>query len=183
MPGIAQDARHQSHSYRRNGDKVSGEQARFSIPAASFALFLNQLIRVLLRVSREQPFFLYKMSYLWYTWVGFLTAILIGLVVSWITGANKRKPGDENLYTPVIRGLLSIKVNAEQQVRVSDSVFLADTLSNRVHFVRFAGERGTRENANRSVTINYLFRSDARANPSHSQTEKKNGEMACVRTI
>ena len=64
---------------------------------------------------REQPFFLYRMSYLWYTWVGFLTAILIGLVVSWITGANKRKPGDENLYTPVIRGLLSTKVNAEQQ--------------------------------------------------------------------
>ncbi|XP_076662885.1 sodium-coupled monocarboxylate transporter 2 [Andrena cerasifolii] len=64
---------------------------------------------------REQPFFLYRMSYLWYTWVGFLTAILIGLVVSWITGANKRKPGDENLYTPVIRGLLRTKVNAEQQ--------------------------------------------------------------------
>lgn len=55
---------------------------------------------------REEPFFLYRMSYLWYTWVGFLTAITIGLFVSWITGPNKFKPGDEKLYTPVIRGLL-----------------------------------------------------------------------------
>ncbi|CAL7952542.1 unnamed protein product [Xylocopa violacea] len=57
-------------------------------------------------IKEQQPFFLYRMSYLWYTWVGFLTAILIGLVVSWITGPNKRVPGDEKLYTPVIRSLL-----------------------------------------------------------------------------
>ncbi|PBC25900.1 Sodium-coupled monocarboxylate transporter [Apis cerana cerana] len=55
---------------------------------------------------KEQPFFLYRMSYLWYTWVGFLTAILVGLLVSWITGLNKCKPGDEKLYTPVIRSFL-----------------------------------------------------------------------------
>ncbi|XP_012281008.1 sodium-coupled monocarboxylate transporter 1 [Orussus abietinus] len=55
---------------------------------------------------REQPFFLYRMSYLWYTWVGFLTAIVVGLVVSWLTGANKYKPEDKKLYTPVIRRLL-----------------------------------------------------------------------------
>ncbi|XP_034186765.2 sodium-coupled monocarboxylate transporter 2 [Osmia lignaria lignaria] len=56
---------------------------------------------------KEQPFFLYRMSYLWYTWVGFLTAILVGLFVSWISGANKRKQGDEKLYAPVIRRFLS----------------------------------------------------------------------------
>ncbi|XP_076162295.1 sodium-coupled monocarboxylate transporter 2 isoform X10 [Ptiloglossa arizonensis] len=56
--------------------------------------------------TREQPFFLYRMSYLWYTWVGFLTAVLLGLLVSWITGANQRKPGDEKLYTPVVRRFL-----------------------------------------------------------------------------
>lgn len=47
------------------------------------------------------------MSYLWYTWVGFLTAILVGLFVSWISGANKREQGDEKLYAPVIRRFLS----------------------------------------------------------------------------
>ncbi|XP_076387597.1 sodium-coupled monocarboxylate transporter 2 isoform X6 [Megachile rotundata] len=55
---------------------------------------------------KEQPFFLYRMSYLWYTWVGFLTAIVVGLIVSWITGVNERKPGDEKLYTPVVRRFL-----------------------------------------------------------------------------
>ncbi|CAK9832019.1 Sodium-coupled monocarboxylate transporter 2 [Anthophora retusa] len=66
------------------------------------------LTRIVETAIKEQPFFLYKMSYLWYTWVGFLTAILLGLVVSWITGPNKRQPGDENLYTPVVRRFLRV---------------------------------------------------------------------------
>ncbi|XP_043529818.1 sodium-coupled monocarboxylate transporter 2-like isoform X2 [Frieseomelitta varia] len=67
--------------------------------ATNFTLVVETAIK-------EQPFFLYRMSYLWYTWVGCLTAIVVGLLVSWITGPNKRKPGDEKLYTPVIRSLL-----------------------------------------------------------------------------
>ncbi|XP_015175380.1 PREDICTED: sodium-coupled monocarboxylate transporter 1-like [Polistes dominula] len=63
---------------------------------------------------REQPFFLYRMSYLWYTWVGFLTSILIGVIVSWITGPNKYKMGDIKLYTPVIHGLLRSKVSKKR---------------------------------------------------------------------
>ncbi|XP_012252781.2 sodium-coupled monocarboxylate transporter 1-like [Athalia rosae] len=55
----------------------------------------------------EAPFFLYRMSYLWYTWVGFLVAILVGLFVSWITGPNKYRVEDKKLYTPVIHKLLS----------------------------------------------------------------------------
>ncbi|XP_047368469.1 sodium-coupled monocarboxylate transporter 2-like isoform X3 [Vespa velutina] len=62
---------------------------------------------------RDQPFFLYRMSYLWYTWVGFLTAILIGIIVSWITGPNKYKLGDIKLYTPIIHGLLRSKISRE----------------------------------------------------------------------
>ncbi|XP_026667942.1 sodium-coupled monocarboxylate transporter 1-like isoform X2 [Ceratina calcarata] len=67
--------------------------------AANFTVIVENAIK-------EQPFFLYRMSYLWYTWIGFLTAIIIGLIVSFFTGSNKRTPGDEKLYTPVIRGLL-----------------------------------------------------------------------------
>ncbi|CAL7952543.1 unnamed protein product [Xylocopa violacea] len=75
-------------------------------------------------IKEQQPFFLYRMSYLWYTWVGFLTAILIGLVVSWITGPNKRVPGDEKLYTPVIRSLLrdSAVSVAEKRAREQQQV-------------------------------------------------------------
>lgn len=70
---------------------------------------------ILLSSCREQPFFLYRVSYLWYTWVGFLTAIFVGLVVSWMTGPNKYKPSDKRLYTPVVHRLLFPKV-AEKSV-------------------------------------------------------------------
>ncbi|XP_015430372.1 PREDICTED: sodium-coupled monocarboxylate transporter 2-like [Dufourea novaeangliae] len=73
--------------------------------AINFTVILETAIK-------EQPFILYRISYLWYTWVGFLTAILVGLLVSWITGVNKRKPGDEKLYTPIIHGFLRSKVAA-----------------------------------------------------------------------
>ncbi|CAD1479882.1 unnamed protein product [Heterotrigona itama] len=82
--------------------------------ATNFTLVVETAIK-------EQPFFLYRMSYLWYTWVGCLTAIVVGLLVSWITGPNKRRPGDEKLYTPVIRSLLlrntATIVRKRQQVR------------------------------------------------------------------
>ncbi|XP_014206395.1 sodium-coupled monocarboxylate transporter 1-like [Copidosoma floridanum] len=58
---------------------------------------------------KEQPFPLYRMSYLWYTWVGFLTAIVVGSLISWLTGPNKYKPEDAKLYTPIIRNLLNRK--------------------------------------------------------------------------
>ncbi|XP_076754285.1 sodium-coupled monocarboxylate transporter 2 [Xylocopa sonorina] len=72
----------------------------------SLTNYASNLTFIIETAIKEQPFFLYRMSYLWYTWVGFLTAILVGLVVSWITGPNKRAPGDEKLYTPVIRSFL-----------------------------------------------------------------------------
>ncbi|KAK9293678.1 hypothetical protein QLX08_011424 [Tetragonisca angustula] len=85
--------------------------------ATNFTLVVETAIK-------EQPFFLYRMSYLWYTWVGCLTAIVVGLLVSWITGPNKRKPGDEKLYTPVIRSLLrktaTIVAGKRQQETVAE---------------------------------------------------------------
>lgn len=97
----------------RSSEKIVDSFVGRSQPAAS-------VDSRVLPISREPPFFLYRMSYLWYTWLGCLTAILVGLLVSWITGPNKRTPGDEKLYTPVIRGLLrdSVAIAAKrQQVR------------------------------------------------------------------
>ncbi|KAG7214205.1 hypothetical protein KM043_001548 [Ampulex compressa] len=60
------------------------------------------------------PFFLYRLSYLWYTWLGFLTAILVGLLVSWLTGSNGHAPADERLYTPFVRRFLRSTPSAKK---------------------------------------------------------------------
>lgn len=49
---------------------------------------------------------MYRISYLWYTLIGFSTVILVGIIVSWITGPNKYNPRDVKLYTPIIRKFL-----------------------------------------------------------------------------
>ncbi|KAL7298032.1 hypothetical protein TKK_0009039 [Trichogramma kaykai] len=72
---------------------------------------------LLQEAHHESPFFLYRMSYLWYTWVGFLTAIGVGLIVSWISGPNKYKPEDKKLYTPVIHRFL-----ADEQKEISSEL-------------------------------------------------------------
>ena len=66
---------------------------------------------------REQPFFLYRMSYLWYTLVGFLITILIGLLVSWFTGPSKYSCADKRLFTPVVHCFLSSR-NYQNKVHI-----------------------------------------------------------------
>ena len=132
MSAVAQESRYQFYVGRRNSDQVSNIRSirspnkhdhhppRFSVFFSFFLSFFFVSFFFFLFLFREQPFFLYRMSYLWYTWVGCLTAIVVGLLVSWITGPNKRKPGDEKLYTPVIRSLLhktATIVGKRQQVR------------------------------------------------------------------
>ncbi|KAK2583548.1 hypothetical protein KPH14_009502 [Odynerus spinipes] len=83
---------------------VEGCEESLRSTAANLTLIVENAIR-------EQPFFMYRLSYLWYTWVGFLTAILVGIVVSLITGPNKYKIEDKKLYTPIVHCLLRPKVS------------------------------------------------------------------------
>lgn len=52
-------------------------------------------------------FYLYRVSYLWYTLIGVLTAISVGLAVSFLTGANKAQDVDPRLLSPIIRRFVS----------------------------------------------------------------------------
>ncbi|KAK7792175.1 hypothetical protein R5R35_005133 [Gryllus longicercus] len=60
-------------------------------------------------VITGDPFPLYKMSYLWYTVIGTSTTILVGLIVSFLTGPNDPKEIDPDLCTPLIHGWLPQK--------------------------------------------------------------------------
>ncbi|GLV41355.1 brother of rumpel [Carabus blaptoides fortunei] len=50
----------------------------------------------------ETPFFLYQISYMYYTPIGALTVLIVGMSVSFITGCNKNKVLDKNLFSPLI---------------------------------------------------------------------------------
>ncbi|CAG5104220.1 Similar to Slc5a6: Sodium-dependent multivitamin transporter (Rattus norvegicus) [Cotesia congregata] len=56
--------------------------------------------------SSLDPFILYRISYLWYTFIGFLSTVIVGVIVSGFTGGNKCKYEDKKLYTPIVHWLL-----------------------------------------------------------------------------
>jgi len=62
------------------------------------------------------------MSYLWYTWVGFLITILTGLLVSWFTGPSKYSRADKRLFTPIIHGFLRSR-DPHKVVRIILAIF------------------------------------------------------------
>lgn len=57
-------------------------------------------------VHIEPPFILYRLSYMYYTALGTITAIGIGLIVSYLSGSNKGKSLSKDLFSPVIYGIL-----------------------------------------------------------------------------
>lgn len=66
---------------------------------------------------------LYKLSYLWYSLLGFLITIVVGLVVSILTGSLDTCCLDEDLMSPPVRRwLLSLSSNTKQMLRLSEEV-------------------------------------------------------------
>lgn len=67
------------------------------------AAFVNTtLIARTVEPMDDLPFFMYRISYMYYTLVGFLIALLLGLLVSYLTGGNDGKHLDKSLFSPVI---------------------------------------------------------------------------------
>lgn len=58
-------------------------------------------------VRRGEPFFLYRVSYVYYPLIGVVVCIIVGLAVSWYTGANKPHKMDPDLLSPVIHKYIS----------------------------------------------------------------------------
>lgn len=64
----------------------------------------------------EAPFLLYRLSYMYYTGLGAVVAIVVGLVVSWATGCNKQKP-HKDLISPVVQPFVNFD-NAKKPPKV-----------------------------------------------------------------
>ncbi|XP_021935014.1 sodium-coupled monocarboxylate transporter 1-like isoform X2 [Zootermopsis nevadensis] len=66
---------------------------------------------------------LYKLSYLWYSLLGFLTTIIVGLVFSILTGSLDSCHLDEDLMSPPVKRLLeSLPSNIKRMLRLSEEV-------------------------------------------------------------
>lgn len=61
-----------------------------------------------MRFVSRSVFALYRLSYLWYTAVGAATAVAVGLLVSFLTGANDPLNVDPDLLAPTARRLLGL---------------------------------------------------------------------------
>lgn len=56
--------------------------------------------------NEDPPFFMYRISYMYYTLVGFSVVLIVGNFVSYLTGGNKNKKLHKSLFTPVIHKFL-----------------------------------------------------------------------------
>jgi len=59
--------------------------------------------------DREEPLYIYRISYMWYALIGVVTAITVGMVVSFLTKPNSVEDVDSDLLTPVIHRFLPSK--------------------------------------------------------------------------
>jgi hypothetical protein len=57
-------------------------------------------------IFSETVFFLFRISYIWYSALGFLITVIVGLIASFIFGKQDPKDLDWNLLSPPVRKLL-----------------------------------------------------------------------------
>ncbi|XP_065172488.1 sodium-coupled monocarboxylate transporter 1-like [Atheta coriaria] len=76
---------------------------------AEFASVTIARTPVLPPTAEPEVFFLYRLSYMYYTALGAITAIAIGALVSCFTGFNRNRTIHKDLLSPVIHGLIKDK--------------------------------------------------------------------------
>ncbi|KAI4502768.1 hypothetical protein M0802_001812 [Mischocyttarus mexicanus] len=75
--------------------------------------------------NKDSIFYLYRLSYMWYCPLGFLSSLLIGWIISWLTETILEKNKDNkipiniNLFTPIIASRIQKRIN-EKQLTTND---------------------------------------------------------------
>lgn len=73
----------------------------------------------------EPPFVFYRLSYMYYTMLGAVTAVIVGVIVSSVTGGNKHKL-NRDLFSPVIHPFLKVKGEGEEMKGANGSTQMKD---------------------------------------------------------
>lgn len=61
-------------------------------------------------------FFLYRISFLWYSGIGFIVTVILGLIASIITGPQDPRDVDSDLISPTILELLGSLPNKLKEI-------------------------------------------------------------------
>ncbi|CAH0557553.1 unnamed protein product [Brassicogethes aeneus] len=65
---------------------------------------------------REKPLFLYRISYIWYSMIGFLVTVVLGMIGSFVTGYQDPKDVDADLISPPVMNFLMSLSNATKEL-------------------------------------------------------------------
>ncbi len=73
-------------------------------------LHISANITFFCSIATTKPFLLFQMSYMWYSIIGTSVTLLVGILVSYITGFTDPKTIDRDLLTPLIYNILPEEV-------------------------------------------------------------------------
>ncbi|PNF13986.1 hypothetical protein B7P43_G08671 [Cryptotermes secundus] len=114
------------------GSQISIAKGQIKFPTKPVSVegcdieFLNNTVKsTAIPGTVNEPLYIYRISYTLYTMIGVATAIIVGLVVSFLTKPNNSEDVDPDLLTPVIHRFLPSKVkHIELQAHKQDSTSL-----------------------------------------------------------
>lgn len=73
---------------------------------------------------REEPFPLYRVSYIYYTVISVLVCCTVALVVSYLTGPNDPSKMNKNLLCPYIHRFIEFEEKPEADKKAQEGVVL-----------------------------------------------------------
>ncbi|XP_037303246.1 sodium-coupled monocarboxylate transporter 2 [Manduca sexta] len=112
--------------------------------------------------SEEYLFWLFRVSYLWYSGLGFIATILIGLLVSIATGTTDPTTVPIDLISPPIVTLLnSLPVKLKKKLQIPPRLGLERRRSSSVRPPSVADDKDTRRRRRLSELAGGVFYSDA----------------------
>lgn len=88
-----------------NGD-ISPHKLPVSVDGCPVDMFYNSTIVNPVYPDESGVFFMYRLSYHWITPIGVLTVMIVGSIVSFLTGPRNLKDIDPELISPVIHRFL-----------------------------------------------------------------------------
>ncbi|XP_026757920.2 sodium-coupled monocarboxylate transporter 1-like [Galleria mellonella] len=110
----------------------------------------------------EAVFWLFRISYLWYSGLGCATTLLVGLIVSVITGVtNPAYVPIDMISPPVIKLLTSLPVKIKKMLRVSSLLGSGSRRSSSVRPPNLTDNKDTRRRRRLSEMAGGVFYSDA----------------------